>query len=540
MTRPEFQPRVSTAGDDSSLWLAEHPDFKVRMEALGGVPESNAMVPARADLLTSWTRGAESWELAFDDAARKNFERLRDPRARIVVTGQQPGFLGGPLYSIYKAVTAIALAARLEREQGVPWIPVFWIASEDHDLDEVRKVSFPAEEAMTFSVSLPHSADRRPLSSYAVDEAVLDVVHRVTQQFVGRPHRNCVDALVGSYVEGRSLASAFGALISELFSSQGLLVVAPEWLRSLARPVVARALNAPHEIGDAIERGIQEVKGRGLRAQVGSRFPLFFFERTGGVPRRQHLTPVDGGFRVDGSERFLSTEEANDILEKSPESYSTGVLLRPIVQQATLPVGLAVGGPAELSYFSQLGDLFRLFELPATPITIRMHATLIEGKIGRALRRVDSLDQILETLPRASEARDLISPDANRDTRADMVSLRTDLSERLTEILDRALHGVPVSGDQERRLRRAGEKIAGELQRLQTRLDRLAATANGERLQAARTVWNTLFPDNVQQERHWNVLYYLAKYGSEWIDLLIDDALESGDTVPHRWIFFEE
>jgi uncharacterized protein YllA (UPF0747 family) len=241
-----------------------------------------------------------------------------------------------------------------------------------------------------------------------------------------------------------------------------------------------------------------------------------------------------GGFRVGDGGR-ATRDEILRILEHEPWRFSTGALLRAVAQQALLPVTLAVVGPAEMAYSAQLGPLFDLFGLPATPLALRLSATLIEARAARALERlgIDPVGPGLDLLARAAEPRDLV-----RGGAAERLEARVRAAARSVEAaLADAFAEAALPATRERKLRSSAGKVVGDLERLAVRARRAAAERSEEELAAARLVWNHLFPGRVLQERRWNVLPFLANHGSEWIAALVAEAERDPFTPRHCWVY---
>jgi hypothetical protein len=172
-------------------------------------------------------------------------------------------------------------------------------------------------------------------------------------------------------------------------------------------------------------------------------------------------------------------------------------------------------------------------------MTLRFHGALIEGKVARAMGRVAPESDLVEALVKAADARDLLVSETDATT-TEFATLRTHLADRLDAIVDGALSAVTLPEDQDRRIRRGGKKLVDELDRFAKRLERVAATADAERLRAAETIWNTLYPDGSAQERRWSVLHFISKYGRDWIDELIGEIEREPETIAHRWIYFKD
>jgi bacillithiol biosynthesis cysteine-adding enzyme BshC len=481
---------------------------------------------------------AERWRLSLSARSRENLARLEDPRAVLVITGQQPAFLTGPLYTIYKAISAIAAARRLEEDTGRPHVPVFWVASEDHDLDEARGVAFPGPGDSSVEFALPHAADRRPLSAYPVDRPAEEVIDAVLAHLSGRRFTDAVRDLAALY-RGRDLAGGFGAVLAALFADQGLLFIEPEILRPRVAPLFRACLEDPPELLARVAEGIRQVEERGIAAQVPARFPLFMLSEG----KRHHLAPEEGGaggparFRLEGTGRTWSRDELLSILETEPERFSTGVLLRPVAQNAVLPNAVYLGGPAELAYFAQIRPIFEWFDLPPPSIALRLSATLIEGKVARALRRL-SLEPgdpgAAETWAGARVPEDLLPATADGPEAA-LAAAAGETRARLLESL--ADPRIPAVA--RRRLESAARKIASEIESLGARAGRAARQGRGEEMAAAEKVFRNFFPDGRLQERRWNIFHYLAKYGTGFLLELIDAAARDPFRAAHRWVSFQ-
>ena len=187
--------------------------------------------------------------------AKENLELLEAGAARRVITGQQPGFLGGPLYTAYKAATAAGAASHLESVTGIRHVPVFWVASEDHDLDEARTAALPGPGGSTAEFRFPGPSDRRPLSAIPVEGDGLEVLDAAIGGLEGHLSSDAARALADLY-RGRTFAGGFTALIARLFEGSGLLPIEPDVLRPFARPIFRKAIVEAGALRERIEAGI--------------------------------------------------------------------------------------------------------------------------------------------------------------------------------------------------------------------------------------------------------------------------------------------
>jgi bacillithiol biosynthesis cysteine-adding enzyme BshC len=535
--RPQYAPRLARAGAGSP-WFLLDPAFRPSLEVPHEPPPAPRAAPQ--DLLRAFEETYRAWGLARGPETERAFSEVA-ASAAVVVCGQQPGFLGGPLYTLYKALTAIAAATRYRAVTGRPCVPVFWAAAEDHDLDEAREARLPGPAGTELSFCYPGGADRRPLADYPIDAAALAVLDEARARLAPRPHGETAVRLLDLY-RGRTLASGFAALLDALLGHAGLLVLDPAALRPLAAPIVRDVIAAPGAVLEAIEEGRRAVRGLGMAPRVAARFPLFVI-RDG---RRHHLAPVttagesapgnderDTLFRAGNGETF-SRAEILALLDRDPRAFSSGVLLRPLVQEALLPCVLTIGGPAEVAYFAQLPPLARLLGVTPPPIALRLTATLFEGKGAATAARLD-----LEVAARAAVPEDLLTAlgPSGREGGGPTAEI-----SRLAALAEKAalsaLEGLPRAGKVPRLERRAAE--ARDLfTRLEKDITRAREGEDEEALQAARRLWGFAFPAGVLQERRWNVLHFVARHGTRWLDEVLEELEKDPLRIAHRWILFE-
>ena len=292
--------------------------------------------------------------LSASDASLAQLERLRDERAVAVVTGQQSGLFGGPLYSIYKALTAVGLAERLERELDCPVVPVFWVASEDHDWDEVNHTyvidSDHAVRRIALSMTIqPHTmVYHQPLA----EEAVLQVLASLHQAL---PHGQMTSELLarlqGLYRSGMSLSTWFIAMMQEWLGDRGLVFYDPclPKIRELAAPAFQSALMNMEEVSASLNTAYAEVTSRGFQPEVvRDEQNTNLFVVRGGKRFVLERTDTEGQLRARGTNEVRPVTDWLAEVESAPQSFSSNVLLRPVVQDFVLPTLCYVGGLPKL------------------------------------------------------------------------------------------------------------------------------------------------------------------------------------------------
>ena len=460
-------------------------------------------------------------DLPLADAARRSLDALAATDACCVVTGQQPGFLGGPLLTLYKALSAIVTAERVESAHGRRCVPVFWVASEDHDIDEVRTARFPDGAGGETELSLPHASERAPLSTLAIDADSSEVRDRAARLFEGRHHGETARRLIDLY-RGRTVAGGFAAIIASLLGEQGLLVISPESLRPLSRPLFRRIVKDAHGALDAVREGAHEVEARGLTPVVKPRLPLFII-RDG---KRHHLSPAPVDGESAGCGPTLAKDELLRLVDEEPESFSAGALLRPLVERHTLPCALTIGGAAEIGYFAQLGPLARWLGVDAPRIDRRFHATLLDSRAGRAW---DRLDIDVDRFASATSPEKLAATDESTATDAALAKLRENGRALCRELLDE--HPGHPKGKERR-----GKTITHAIERLIDRVAIARTRADGERFTAATTIWSTAFPEGALQERRHGFLDLVARQGEAGVAALLDVVRRTGSTSRHQLV----
>ena len=459
-------------------------------------------------------------------AALANIEKLR-AGARAVVTGQQVGLLGGPLLTLLKAATAVR-QAREASAGGVAHVPVFWLATEDHDLDEVNRVSLLEKHGVqTLRAELTAGA-AVPVGGVAVGDAMKLVLERASELMGFAP---VCELLERYYADEATLGSAFGKFIASVFSEQGLVVIdaSTREFHAMGAATLRFAIERTDELQAALIARGEALVEAGYHAQVlvaagGSL--LFLVEESGA---RVALRRVDGGWKAGA--RGYSTAELLAILESAPERLSPNALLRPVFQDTILPTAAYVGGPAEVAYFAQSAVLFERILGRVTPVLPRLSATLIEPAIAKvmvaheiefpqALVGADVLGQRLAARAMPIEGKKKLAAAGN--------SLDAELTA-LTEWM----RGLDES------LGRSADVSASKMRYQMNRLRRMAANfelqREGSLRKHAEAVTLNLFPEGHPQERLVAGAWFLAKYGDGLAELLVEHA---GQECPgHRVIF---
>ncbi|HET7322463.1 MAG TPA: bacillithiol biosynthesis cysteine-adding enzyme BshC [Longimicrobiaceae bacterium] len=324
-------------------------------------------------------------------AARERLHRFVEEGGAVVTTGQQAGFLTGPLYTVYKALTAARLADHLQERLGVIVVPVFWTASEDHDWEEANHADLLVPRHGVQRVRLPGSPTLpRPMSETYLSQDVRNVLDSISQLIGSEPYADeCMKLVRAAYSPGESVAGAFSELLGELLAPFDVCLTdaADPVLKRASVPVLRRALTDAHAQEAILAGRTKEIEEAGYGAQVAvlPGATNVFYEGDAGrerlYRRGDHFVGNDSGTR-------LTPEELEEVLEHDPKLLSPNVFLRPVVESAVFPTLAYVAGPGEASYFAQLGPLFPEFGMQAPVIFPRGSATLVEPAVARLAERL--------------------------------------------------------------------------------------------------------------------------------------------------------
>ncbi|PYY03651.1 MAG: bacillithiol biosynthesis cysteine-adding enzyme BshC [Acidobacteria bacterium] len=443
-----------------------------------------------------------------------NIEKLRDG-ACAVVSGQQIGLFLGPAYTLYKAISIIRLSRELTA-RGVEAVPIFWLASEDHDLAEVNHVFMPdtqgeLQRLETSSEGCPGC----PVGTVVLGNDLGWLADRL-QGLVGESET--IDLVRSSYSPGKTLSSSFAALMSKIFSRYGLILLEPsdKELHKIGAPLLRSAAEYSDELTRALLSRSKELETAGYHAQVKvtQASTLLFFSRE---EKRLAIHRKNGAFSANGQQ--WSQNELQRQIESNPELFTANVLLRPVLQDYLLPTAAYVAGPAETAYFAQVQVVYERLMGRTTPVWPRFSTTLIEARLASWMRKYGlRLRDVLQ--PKEDFLTALARRTIPSDIKDDFDRSREHLERLLTPLL-RALEKLdPTVGS-------AGEIAARKMRHQLQRLESRAARAHLRREQVldrhASMLSSLLFPERELQERRLAGIYFLAKYGVDLIDRLLED-----------------
>ena len=450
--------------------------------------------------------------------------------AGAVVTGQQVGLFGGPLFTPFKAASAVA-RARHCNAAGHPHVAIFWLASEDHDFAEINHVVFPAgRELRTLAYTGAPEAPR-PVGGIVLDERIAPLVEQAWE-LLGPS--DAMDALADAYQPGRTFAQAFAQFYAKVFAALELLVLdaSGRAFHRMGAPVLRAAVERADEFHAALVARQGELEAAGYQAQVavGAQSSLLFLldEKTGARLALKRTVPSaqepDGLWHA--GRQSYSTTDLLGILDAEPERISPSALLRPVFQDFLLSTSLNIGGPAEVAYFAQSAVLFERILGRITPVEPRFSATLIEPAIGELLHRHDlRLERVFGETP-GSLAQLLAARAMPIEGKRKLAAAGTALDAELTPLLE--WMGVLDAG-----LGRSAQTAASKMRYQMNRLRRLAASFQLQRDAAlgrqAEAICQAIYPGGVLQERVHGAAWFLARHG---FDLTEQLSAQAANTCP--------
>jgi bacillithiol biosynthesis cysteine-adding enzyme BshC len=492
--------------------------------ALGAAREARLPDAARRTLAAVLRE--QHQRLGGGEAVERSIERLARGAA-VVVTGQQAGLFGGPAYTFYKALTAVALAGRMTAA-GIDTVPIFWLASEDHDLAEVDHCWLPGRDGLE-RIRIAHREEEagRRVGRIAFGHDVATAVARAAELLEGPAADEIATVLNDAYRPGETYASAFGRLLGRLVGRFGVIPLDPQDARlaELAAPVYARAIREQASLAQELVARSRQLERGGFHAQVKvtESATLLFLDVEG---RRLPVRARNGTFVVGGT--TLGESELLTRLEASPADFSGNVLLRPIVQDTLLPTAAIVAGPAEVAYFAQAERVYRrlLGRMPA--IVPRAGYTLVPREAARLLGRyrvtLEDLFRGRQRL-RARLERQFLSKALGKSFDTGEKQLRALLGKLRRPLgkLDKTLVGA---------LGTAESKMLYQFTKLRGKAARAENFRTGVLDRHERLLVEWLYPNKGLQERTLSLLPFLAREGTELLDHLAGVA--SDDAWSHH------
>ncbi len=449
--------------------------------------------------------------LGADDAALASLDALGDG-ALVVVSGQQVGIFGGPLYTIAKALTAVRLAHLVEQRLGRRIVPLFWMDADDHDFAEVQKTSIltRGNELLDLRYEPPLAPSRQSVGERALAPEISALIDEAGEALADSEFKqNVLTSLRSSYAPGRSMADAFGAWLLRMTRGTGLAVIDPTLpeLKAIGASLFARELDEASESSAIVRKTSEALVARGYHGQaspIDGQLNLFYAH-----PDRAAIGVSEGGMRLAANGNTVSKEDVLRRLWDEPSRFSPNVLLRPIYQDTLFPTLAYVAGPSELAYFAQLRGLYEHFGVVMPLIAPRASFTVVERAPARFLERYD-----VPFVELKSNDESILNDILRQHTPPqldDVLTRARNCIQDITSALERDL--APLDASLVPTVRSTRGKLLHHVKELESKALRAVKRKNEtvrHQFLAARTA---LFPGFALQERRLSALGFLAKYG---------------------------
>ena len=451
----------------------------------------------------------------------ERLDRWIEQGGAIVTTGQQPGLLGGPLYALYKGISAVRLAEQLEGLLARPVLPVFWVASEDHDWDEADHtyVINTANELVRLQVQDP-GHNNRALHRIPLGEEIVDVIEQAAQNLpttdFSAPY---LDQLREAYKPGATLADGFAGVLSSLLAPLGVCFAdaASPAVKELSGPLLLEELDRAEAHEGLLREDVEKLENAGYSPQV----PILdgavnlFLE---GPEGRERIYRNGKEFKLRRSRESVSAEAVRERAQADPLTLSPNVLLRPVVESTIFPVISYVAGPGETAYYAQIKRLFQAHGLMMPVIYPRHSVTVMEGKVRKKLDKF-GLDPESLQRPLHEIMSDMARDEMPEDVRQALGKLESDVAQGSVDLLKAVTNIDPTLKGPVTNARNTALSAFQDAERKIVQSVKRENAVASNQLEVAQ---RHLFPKGQPQERILTPLYYLVRYGSEFVDSLVE------------------
>ncbi|MCG3252642.1 MAG: bacillithiol biosynthesis cysteine-adding enzyme BshC [Candidatus Heimdallarchaeota archaeon] len=464
----------------------------------------------------------------------KNIEQIENEDIYFVVTGQQPGFLTGPLYTIYKTFAAINYAEKFSSEK-IKLIPVFWNASEDHDVEEVNNIRILNRKNEIVPLVIdPCEAMGKSLEKIQLHKCSCnDIVSTMLETF---PETDFTDMLFNEIIKlelekSEMWGDFFSRIMTRLFGKWGLVLVEPWIFRPHLTDYFSKLIEKPIHYNQIFLKTTNQLFDLGYKPKMHKKediVGLFYIDEE----NFRNTITIDkkGAYHISNGST-LTKEQILDELQSNPERFSTNAIYRPLAQDTMMPTHIFVGGPSEIGYHIQIKDLYPEFGLKQSNLQFRMGATVLERHINRIVAKYDvNLAELKDTNKLTS-----------RLLRAENKEFLANYFDQITNTLDDMNKNLTdVSQELGKRAEGRKQKIIKELNNIERMYLKYVKDDNQvlqAQLQKAKAY---VFPDDKPQERIFNIFQYLNKYSINMLDCMKDlmTKVDPGNHVVLKcWMF---
>jgi len=472
-------------------------------------------------------------ELEAPDETLENIEKFRDDQTLAVVTGQQLTLYGGPLFTVYKVLTTIILANKWEKKYKKKFIPVFWLADEDHDFEEIATVGIPSDEGTNELTLSAEPGDKR-VSEIHLDEALNELKDKIKTELGSTDFSDDLWSMLDScYSADETVRTSFAKLLFSLFGKYGIVLAGSnsDSIKMIVNSTIIKCIDKREQIFQQLTDTSDKLIEAGYHGQVKvQQSNLFWIDDNG---KRVKLNYDSGRWIAEGNGNTSWTnEELKSVAKNNPNRLSPNVFLRPLIQDTFLPTFAYVGGPGEIAYYAQMKSLYSIFEKTMPVIMPRFSATIIESGIERILEKLSFSTAEYHNRIEELETKYIQSTDS-----PDIESLFAEWKRKVEDITSEMKPMVAeIDPTLENTAGKASATYYTELDKLKGKIYRSLKQQEKTQLNRISKIKNNLFPNGNLQEREVAFIYFMNKYGlTVWDDIF--DSFEQEMPNNHKLIY---
>jgi bacillithiol synthase len=452
----------------------------------------------------------------------QNINSLKDKETLAIVTGQQLGIIGGPLYTFYKIITAIKLSNYLnEKYDNYNFVPIFWLEGDDHDFEEIRSINLINSNNETVKISyndgLPEDAERGSIGTVPLKETINKFFDDVNLNLRNSEFKEQIlSQLRNIYSPGKTFNQSFKELIFWIFDCYGLIIFDPQDVRTkeLLVPVFKKEIK---DFRQHLERliSVSAELEEEYHAQVKVHPLNLFYSIDGG---RYSIVPDENIFKLKRKRKKFTYDEIMREIDEHPENFSPNVLLRPICQDYLLPTVFYVGGPSEIAYFAQVNSLYDFYDIPHPIIYPRSSATILENNISSIIEKynLDVKDLFTDLKSLGNKVIKSVSESSLDEL---FNEAENQVENALSKLKDNLFEIDKTMSDSSLKYK---EKIISYIEELKGKALEAQKKKHEVTLRQIEKLSTHFYPNSNLQERELNFLYFAHKYGIDFIKKLFD------------------
>jgi bacillithiol synthase len=457
-----------------------------------------------------------------------NITKLLDPSSVVVIGGQQAGLLTGPLYTIHKIITILNLAKEQEEKLNVPVIPVFWIAGEDHDFQEINHLFIKDQQSIKKKNIDQKQLDKSPVSTLEIDKVQCEKwIDKVFETYGETAYtRDLLSRLNHQLTQSTTFVDFFAAIISELFGDTGIVLLdsASNELREIESEFFVSMVEKNEEMYEAVLSQQELLKKSGYDLSIEmpvSSANLFYHDQN-----ERLLLEFDKEnqlFRNKNNHIEMTKDELLTIARDHPTLLSNNVVTRPLMQELLFPSLAFISGPGEVAYWAELKKLFELWGMKLPPIIPRITMTILERSIETDLvDRNITIDQALKGELATEKERWFLN-----QTDRDIAEIVDEAKQQVEQIHKRVRDAaLDVDMSLEQLLGKNSQFIQSQFDFVTKAVHKKLLLKHRVELSKYERVEASIYPNKSPQERVWNIYYYLNKYGLDFVNMLLEAPLE--------------